>query len=359
MSAVNKRERVAESALDQFDSAVRPLFDRQLSQMGFSEGQIEQQDLAQLEMSLEKINNAIDNSGALMKFRVSLTAESGAIIAKGPDYHYEMSILPLLLARKGRILERIRALRTEPGNFVSDGSPAGASEFYGDPSGSQEIHADRDVFGAGRDFTINNYFGSGHEVSSQPEDVAADIAVGRFDADKYTSVDPQSVDRTSLAVGLEDRTPVTGRAGQKKAQASEVSIDAGIAYCRVAAQTGHPPHTVTNGKPDPDQPLDYLLAKTAEVVWGAVSAAQSELEPYLVPVRNYMSALIAKTGATPARDFALGILTERVRQEEDGWPDQPGDPGGKRSAHGTGISHLCLLERKHQVENAIYDIPGA
>jgi len=49
------------------------------------------------------------------------------------------------------------------------------------------------------------------------------------------------------------------------------------------------------------------------------------------------------------------VLTERVRQEENGWPDQPGDPRGKRTGHGTGPSHLCLLERKHQVEDAIYD----
>jgi hypothetical protein len=85
-----------------------------------------------------------------------------------------------------------------------------------------------------------------------------------------------------------------------------------------------------------------------------VPAAQSELEPYLVPVRNYLTALAGQAGMSPARDFALGVLTERVRQEEDGWPHQPGDRRGKRTAHGTGASHLCLLERKHQVDDAIY-----
>jgi hypothetical protein len=102
--------------------------------------------------------------------------------------------------------------------------------------------------------------------------------------------------------------------------------------------------------------LEYLLAKTAETVWEAVSAGQSEFGPNFVPVRNYMTALAAKVGISPARDFALGMLTERVRQEEDGWPDHPGDPRGLRTGHGTGASHLCLLERKHQVEDAIYQV---
>lgn len=155
------------------------------------------------------------------------------------------------------------------------------------------------------------------------------------------------------------RSEVTaGAAWQGVKQIPEVSMEAGVAYARTAAMSGHPPYTVTEGFPGAEQPLGYLLAKTAEVVWAAASSAQSELEPYLLPVRNYMTALIAKAGVNPARDFALGVITERVRQEEDGWPDQPGDPGGRRTRHGTGASHLCLLERKHQLEDAIYGIAG-
>jgi hypothetical protein len=70
-----------------------------------------------------------------------------------------------------------------------------------------------------------------------------------------------------------------------------------------------------------------------------------------------MGALIEKAGHNPARDFALGVLTERVRQEEDGWPDQSGteqERAGRRQAHGHPNAHLCLLDRKHQVEAAIY-----
>jgi len=133
-----------------------------------------------------------------------------------------------------------------------------------------------------------------------------------------------------------------------------VSLESGIRTARKVARSGRAPNTPTKAAPIAEQPLDYLLAKTAETIWAAASSGQSDLEPYLLPVRNYITALIEKAGLSPAQDFALGVLTERVRQEEDGWPDQPGDPGGTRGAHGAGNSHTCLLERKHQVEDAIY-----
>jgi hypothetical protein len=130
-----------------------------------------------------------------------------------------------------------------------------------------------------------------------------------------------------------------------------VSLESGIRTARKVARSGRAPNTPTKAAPIAEQPLDYLLAKTAETIWAAASSGQSDLEPYLLPVRNYITALIEKAGLSPAQDFALGVLTERVRQEEDGWPDQP---GGTRGAHGAGNSHTCLLERKHQVEDAIY-----
>jgi hypothetical protein len=147
----------------------------------------------------------------------------------------------------------------------------------------------------------------------------------------------------------------SGPGWEAVSESPEVSFEAGIAYARAAAATGHPPHVPTRGAVSPDDPLDYLLDKVAETVWEAVSSANSGLDPYLRPMRNYLAALAGTTGVGAARDFALGVLTERVRQEEDGWPDQPGDTHGKRTAHGTGNSHLCLLERKHQVEDAVYD----
>lgn len=345
---VDEKLRAAKGTLDQFDAAVGSLFDRQLEQMGLSESQIEQQDLAQLETTLEMVNNAIDNSGSLMKLRVQLTAEVGAVIAQGPDYHYEVSILPALVMRKGRILNRIKALRAAPGK-----GPAPASATH---TASQDIRSSRDAFASGRDFTIVNYFGTGQGTLTGTGETAAGSERSGPDALRRSD--------SLLAAQTVPPEPDTWKSDpdaleEEKAGTPEVSMEAGIAYARIATQLGHPPHTATRGKSAPDQPLDYLLDKTAQAVWEAVSAGQSAPEPNLLPLRNYLGALIAKIGMAPARDFAIGVLTERVRQEEDGWPDQPGDARGNRSAHGTGPGHLCLLESKHQVETAIYAVPAA
>jgi hypothetical protein len=79
-----------------------------------AEDQIRQQDLAELEISLQKVNDAIENPDSFGKLRIKVGAETGFIVANSAtDYHFEVGILPLLLERKGQILDRIRALRPE------------------------------------------------------------------------------------------------------------------------------------------------------------------------------------------------------------------------------------------------------
>jgi hypothetical protein len=197
------------------------------------------------------------------------------------------------------------------------------------------------------------------DVSALAESVAALTVVGAVATwvrrTSTSAVSRLRRRRHKELVGVLSNEVASGPGWDDVTASPEVSLEAGIAYARAVTQTGHPPYVPTRGFPSPDDPLDYLLDKTAETVWAAASSAQSELEPYLKPMRNYLAALAGAAGAEPARDFALGVLTERVRQEENGWPDQPGDPRGKRTRHGTGPGHLCLLDRKHQVEDAIYD----
>lgn len=85
-------------------------------------------------------------------------------------------------------------------------------------------------------------------------------------------------------------------------------MEAGISYARVAARSGHPPRTITQGRATADQPLGYLLAKTAETVWEAASATHTDSESQFVAVRNYIGTLAEKTGLSEARDFALVFL---------------------------------------------------
>ncbi len=197
------------------------------------------------------------------------------------------------------------------------------------------------------------------DVSALAESVAALTVVGAVATwvrrTSTSAVSRLRRRRHKELVGVLSNEVASGPGWDDVTASPEVSLEAGIAYARAVTKTGHPPYVPTQGFPSADDPLDYLLDKTAETVWAAASSAQSELEPYLKPMRNYLAALAGPAGAEPARDFALGVLTERVRQEENGWPDQPGDPRGKRTGHGAGPSHLCLLERKHQVEVAIYD----
>jgi len=197
------------------------------------------------------------------------------------------------------------------------------------------------------------------DVSALAESVAALTVVGAVATwvrrTSTSAVSRLRRRRHKELVGVLSNEVAAGPGWDDVTASPEVSLEAGIAYARAVAKTGHPPYVPTRGFPSADDPPDYLLDKTAETVWAAASSAQSELEPYLKPLRNYLAALAGAAGGEPARDFALGVLTERVRQEENGWPDQPGDRRGKRTGHGTGPRHLCLLDRKHQVEDAIYD----
>lgn len=128
-----------------------------------------------------------------------------------------------------------------------------------------------------------------------------------------------------------------------------VSLETGLRAARKATRSSHPPYTATQSLPLEEQSTKQLLGKVAETVW----AAASDPAGNALAVGNYLRAISARAGVAAARDFALGVLTERVRQEEDGWPDQPGGTGGKRPAHGAD-THSCLLGNKHEVENIIY-----
>lgn len=138
------------------------------------------------------------------------------------------------------------------------------------------------------------------DVSAFAESVAALTVVGavatwvRRTSTSAVSRLPRR--RHDELVGVLANEVASGPGWEGVTASPEVSLEAGIAYARAVTKTGHPPYVPTRGFPSADDPLDYLLDKTAETVWAAASSAQSELEPYLKPVRNYLAALARSYG---------------------------------------------------------------
>ena len=105
--------RAARPILD-YDGAIRQIFEAQLSKLSLSAEQIESQDLDQLKVSLEKINDAIRNPDSFGTFGIKMGGETGSIITMSTsEHHFKVGILPLLLERKGEIIDRIRVLQPE------------------------------------------------------------------------------------------------------------------------------------------------------------------------------------------------------------------------------------------------------
>jgi hypothetical protein len=65
-----------------YGRALRQFFDQQLRIIGLAEDQIQKQDLQDLELSLQRVNEAIRNPDSFGKMRLQMTAESGTIIVQ-------------------------------------------------------------------------------------------------------------------------------------------------------------------------------------------------------------------------------------------------------------------------------------
>ena len=100
---------------EQFDilKIMKTFFEPQLIALGLSSDQIGRQTKDELEQSLERVNEAIQNPNSFGTLRLQITAETGWVIARtGSDSNVEeVNILPLLLERKKLILDRLRSLR--------------------------------------------------------------------------------------------------------------------------------------------------------------------------------------------------------------------------------------------------------
>ncbi len=97
---------------EQVEAAAETFFAPTLKKLKLTLEQIEKQSLAELQTSLDTVNEAINHPASFGVMRVKLTADVGAVITKATsEAHMEVGILPLLLERKSLILERINLLR--------------------------------------------------------------------------------------------------------------------------------------------------------------------------------------------------------------------------------------------------------
>lgn len=85
-------------------------FEPQLEALGLGDKQIESQSLDDLRGSLETVNDAIKNPDQFATINLSVSANAGLILVSdvSSTRHFKVGILPLLLERKKRIIERIQ-----------------------------------------------------------------------------------------------------------------------------------------------------------------------------------------------------------------------------------------------------------
>lgn len=97
---------------EQVEEAAENFFSPTLKKLKLTVEQIKQQSLAELQASLNTVNEAINHPDSFGVMRVTLTADIGVVISKATsESHMQIGILPILLERKALILERIKLLR--------------------------------------------------------------------------------------------------------------------------------------------------------------------------------------------------------------------------------------------------------
>lgn len=90
------------------------VFEPKLRALNLGLDQIEQQSLPELESSLERIADAMLHPAQFGTVRFKMTSDAGVVVARiTTEAQFEVGIVPILLQRKTRVLERIKLLRPE------------------------------------------------------------------------------------------------------------------------------------------------------------------------------------------------------------------------------------------------------
>jgi len=102
------------SFVEDSQEITRKFFETNLAPLGLTGEQIRSQTLDELEGSLERVNEAIANANSFGLLRLQMRSTGAIMVVKSSgEASIEVGILPLLLARKKLILDRINALKEE------------------------------------------------------------------------------------------------------------------------------------------------------------------------------------------------------------------------------------------------------
>jgi predicted nucleotide-binding protein len=118
---------------------VDEVFEERLRPLGLGADDIARQSLAELRDSLEHIQTAIEHPEAFGILNLKVTATTGVLLAANSESHVTYGILPLLIARKRLIVERIRELEAVEPDEPQDSRPSAGARETGDARLSRTV----------------------------------------------------------------------------------------------------------------------------------------------------------------------------------------------------------------------------
>lgn len=102
------------NAARELDKASEEFFEEKLRKLKLTAAQITEQSLAELQASLDTVNEVIRHPASFATMKATMTASPtsvSSLLGVSSEAHVEIGILPILLERKALILERINSLR--------------------------------------------------------------------------------------------------------------------------------------------------------------------------------------------------------------------------------------------------------
>lgn len=99
--------------ITEFQNQARRFFEPQLRTLGLAEDQVRGQNLAELKVSLQTIDKAIEHPESFGTLRMKATVHGFVVVTQESSAVVAVGILPILLERRIQILNRIRQIEVE------------------------------------------------------------------------------------------------------------------------------------------------------------------------------------------------------------------------------------------------------